>query len=242
MRLATYYIILLLMPFGVLAQGFISFDSDTIHKIGLSSDSEIIVSSPIKNNTNKVITLKWKCLTDSYESIWDKVSVCDINTCYDIPYDESIHAITLNPNQSSALEVHYYPGGYSGIGTTELLAWVDGDSANTVVKSVFSGKAELASAIPAGIKQVVDIKVYPNPATSYLMFGNLPVEQDVTIEAYSILGKKMLTARVNVDGNPAGMGEFRLDLETLPKGVYMIRVYDHLMNVIHSESISRSKS
>ena len=61
------------------------------------------------------------------------------------------------------------------------------------------------------------ITIYPNPATSDLFVRTN--EKETRLEIYSLLGSKVLESQLNA-------GENKLDLNSLSKGEYILKIYD----------------
>lgn len=62
------------------------------------------------------------------------------------------------------------------------------------------------------------VEVYPNPTSNYLQIAELP-EQRIKVDVYNLTGVLVLTALMNAV-------ESRLDVSSLIKGVYIIKVAD----------------
>ncbi len=80
-----------------------------------------------------------------------------------------------------------------------------------------------------------EIRLYPNPVEDYLLIKSASISHIERVEFYNILGSKMLIVTVKPNGQLA-----RLEVGDLPKGVYMIRVFDHANSVIYTKSISKN--
>ncbi len=213
----------------------LTIDSDTVSGSGLSTDFEIVVKNNITNTTSDSVNILWERVVNDLESTWAGSSVCDNNICYGANISASPTPAVVSSNRSTNLDVHFQPDGGVGTGEVIIRAWVQGDSANTVVELYFSAEARMPSSI-ASIDNI-SLKLFPNPTTDFLTIANLPSGSKFTVEAYSILGRKMLTEEVQSSSN-----SHRLQFGDLPKGIYMIRIYDANMNVIHAESISLDRS
>jgi hypothetical protein len=225
---------LLLVATSVQAQ-IIGFSNDTVTTNGYSNDYEIVTNCNIDNLTNADQTIVWRRTINSLPNGWT-TSVCDKNACWS--YSTDTKTFLLPYNRSEKLDVHFYPNNNTGNALVEMIAYVQGDSANTVVRSVYKASAEQPSSVTTTKKNFV-VNVYPNPVKDIMMIKGLPDNQTYKVEVYSILGMKISSQTLAAGSSQGGIHE--VDVQELPKGVYMVRVVDKNMNLVFNKSISKNK-
>ncbi len=214
----------------------ITFTTDSVNVSGFANDYEIIANCYIENLSGSTKTIVWKRIVNDIPAGWTS-SVCDKNACWGYGIDSK--TFLLPSNKSEKLDVYFYPNNSVGNGRVEMIAFVEGDSANTVVKAVFKGTAQQPTGVATNKKPQFNITTYPNPIKDYLMIKGLPDNQTFKIDIYSILGSKV--ANYTLAAGAAQGGIHEIDMQELPKGVYMIRVMDKNMNLIFNKSVSKMK-
>lgn len=206
---------------------------DSIAVTGTTNDIEADAVAHVTNLTTRTITFTWHRIVNDLPVGWES-SICDKNLCW-LPTVTS-KEVELAPGDSSILDVRFYPNGNAGTGNVQVLAFVNGDSINTVVSAKYTGIITQA----VGFSTLTDndnIKIYPNPVKDYILVRNLPANQISAIEVYNIFGRKILSFFNDNGSGDSGIRKFNVD--DLSRGIYMIRVYDERMNVIHTKSISK---
>ena len=104
----------------------------------------------------------------------------------------------------------------AGVGTVKLLIYEVADSLNTF--KVITYVANVQEGV--GIKKLenVNLKVYPNPATSTL---NISVNENDLVEkvaVYNVIGKQVLS--LNMNNNLKS-----LNVSDLDKGIYIVKLF-----------------
>jgi len=225
---------LLLVATALQAQ-IIGFSNDTVTTSGYTNDYEIVTNCNIDNLTNLDQTIVWRRNTITLPNGWTS-SVCDKNQCWS--YSTDTKTFVLPYSRSEKLDVHFYPNNNAGNALVEMIAYVQGDSANTVISAIYKASAEQASSV-AAVKKNFVVNVYPNPVKDIMSIKGLPDSQTYKVEIYSILGMKISSYTLTAGSSQGGIHE--VDVQELPKGVYMVRVLDKGMNLIFNKSISKNK-
>lgn len=78
------------------------------------------------------------------------------------------------------------------------------------------------------------VKLYPNPATTYITFELSGSERGYSIQVYSFLGKKM-TERQNISQ------KLTLDLNEFNRGLYMYHLLDASGKIVESGKFQVTK-
>lgn len=78
-----------------------------------------------------------------------------------------------------------------------------------------------------------NITLYPNPFESQITISNLTQNKDIQVRVYGIDQKLIL----HQSGKSNGLGNYRLQLERLPPGVYFLRINTKEQNIISSKII-----
>lgn len=230
-------IALLSLTVNVQAQGSISFDNDTVMVTEPADTVEIVAYNELTNNSSDTVNVVWERTVNNYDPMWSGTSICDNELCW--APSVSSRTITILPNRASTMDVHFLIDMMEGEGEVHIRAYVVDDSANTVVEAVYFGDAQMVSS-SANTPEQPEIQIFPNPANDFIYIRNLPETSNSQVEVYNILGKKMLD--FNVQAGQSVAGAVRFDLSSIPKGIYMIRVYDQSMNLLESKSITKGKS
>ena len=208
---------------------------DTISVSGFADDRDIPAKTTIHNNSADTAYVVWRRFEDIPVE-WTS-AVCDGNVCYPVEVDIPIEYFTIEPGGNDPLEVHFYPDNFPGNGTVTIKAWDMRDSAGTVITGTYKGTAEEVTSSASSVPQENDkIRIYPNPAKDYILIKNLPEKEVSTVEVYNIFGRRMLSFSQAANNTDTVQ---KFEINTLTKGIYMIRVFDERMNVIYTESLSK---
>lgn len=234
----------LILFFGVLAvlslkaQSTFSVDKDTVYMEGYANQDEIVANNSITNDTRIDITLKWVRINEEIGA-WDGSQICDNQTCYASTINETPAnaPYTIKKDSTANLDVHFKPNNNEGDGVVHLKVWNVTDTSDAKI-IVYIAKAEGFQTSVADMPKTSDIKVYPNPAKDFLYLRDLPVNKDVNVEIYNILGRKILSESFSYKSST---NEQRIDINELQKGIYLVRVFDGQMNLLSTRSISKMK-
>jgi hypothetical protein len=235
LRYLSSLILLLCVTAWSLQAQVLDFTSDTVMTTGFSSDYEIIANSNLDNLSANDHTIVWRRVVNNLPNGWTS-SVCDKNACW--YYSTDSKTFLLPGSRGEKLDVNFYPNNNTGTATVELLAYVQGDSTNTVVRATYKATAEQPSSVVAA-KKNLNINIYPNPVKDMMMVKGLLENQTYKVELYSILGTKINSYTLAAGTAQGGIHE--VDVNDLPKGVYMVRILDKGMNLIFNKSISKIK-
>ncbi len=214
----------------------LTFSSDTTTAIGTADLIEIVAYGFVyNNNSTDSIEVAWERVVENVPTGWDGTAICDKINCWFQSVSASPQTFYIPANGNSRFDVHFYPAFIPGNGTVHLKVWAVGDSANTAVTGVYKATAE--EPVSADFASENDkIRIYPNPARDHILIRNLPANQFSTIEIYNIFGRRMLSF-----SQPSGRDSIvqKFDIGSLPKGIYMVRVFDSAANVIFTKSLSK---
>jgi len=228
-----YFFITASMIWGASVSQTLKLSVDTVKVTGYSDVTEFIAHATIHNTSSDSVEVKWIRFINNLPENWLS-AVCDGDRCYLAHVSSAV--FRMKSDSVDNFDVHFYPNDVSGDAIVQLRAWVVGDSANTVVVGTFKGTAVERPVSIASRQEREKIMLYPNPARDYILIKNLPQREISTIEVYNIFGRRMLSFSQAPDNNDAVQ---RFDINTLSKGIYMIRIFDSAMNVIHTESLSK---
>lgn len=217
--------------------GSLSLDHDTVVEHGFYDTSYVEAHTFLRNLTNQDLTVRWQKI-EYLPTGWAS-SFCDNTTCW--PAEITTNVLDLPANGGSSIfDIRFYPDYKPGAGDVYVVAYVEGrDSAASAVGALFNGVAEKSVGLFDNMlaKNNDNIKIYPNPVRNMVLIRNLPEYQRTTVEVYNIFGKRMLSFSNAPSSSSSQIQQF--DVESLPKGIYMIRIYDSFMNVIYTKSISK---
>jgi hypothetical protein len=96
-------------------------------------------------------------------------------------------------------------------------------------------QAQGSRSVPTAESQLVILKTYPNPATTYITFDfQKGFEKGYLIQVYNFLGKKMYESQDLTE-------KTTLNLSDYSRGVYIYHLLDHNGKVINSGKFQVSK-
>lgn len=198
-----------LAPIGAEAQSFEVYPK-TVYSSGSVSDYEIVGHAFVKNTGNGT-TATWKRVSQVGTNGWMS-AMCDNVTCWAPTVDRN--TIILNPEDSSILDLHFYPDNNPGNSAVAVAVWIDNDSLNADTIYYFAETWTVSLDKVAGNEE--GIAIFPNPLISSgtVICGNC---QPVKIEICTIQG---YIFQVDVNTFPL------VNMEFLPPGVYFLRMYN----------------
>ncbi|GIV34677.1 MAG: hypothetical protein KatS3mg031_2212 [Chitinophagales bacterium] len=228
-------ILILSMAVSLHAQVVLTHSVDTAGVIGLANEAEIVLPGFVYNNSNDTVRMRWERI-ENIPAGW-LTAICDNIQCWAEVVSRSPLPVIIPPRGQSTMDVHFFPNSIAGTGSVTIRAWVEGDSAATVV---VSAPKQATANQPVGFDASTDndrIRVYPNPVRDYFIIRNLPAGKVSTVEVFNIFGKKMLSFSQPALRSNAVVHRF--DISSLSKGIYLVRVFDENMNVIFTKSLSK---
>ncbi|MBS1620812.1 MAG: T9SS type A sorting domain-containing protein [Bacteroidetes bacterium] len=96
-------------------------------------------------------------------------------------------------------------------------------------------QAQVSRNNPVPDGQVISLKIYPNPATTYITFDfQKGFEKGLLIQVYNFLGKKMYETQDLSE-------KTTLDLSEYNRGVYIFHLVDRVGKIIESGKFQVSK-
>lgn len=96
-------------------------------------------------------------------------------------------------------------------------------------------QAQSTRPVPAPVADDIVVKLYPNPATSYITFELQKAnEKGLAIQVYSFLGKKMYESQ-------ASLQKLTIDLSEFTRGLYMYHIVDATGKVLKSGKFQVTK-
>lgn len=238
MKIFKQFLLFLICFLGVTiavhAQPFVAIP-DRNASVALPSEHEITSKNYLENLSDKDLTLVWKRVGNKLAKGWNS-SVCDKSACWD--HKTTTKSFVLPVGKVEKLDVHFYPNNLIGSGQVEILVWVDDDSINTVTTLFYKATAASPSRITSSFKNF-EVSIYPNPVKDNLFVNGLPEKQNFKVELYTLLGNRVLS--YSLQSQNTQLGVHQIDMQSLPKGVYMLRILDQNMNLVFNKSISKIK-
>jgi len=142
----------------------------------------------LKNNSGKTALVKWVFESYSGSVAAYEFSMCDLENCY--AASSIVREIQLNNGDSTFMKFGTSAKCQAGTSTATLRAWIDGDSANSVVPlsynvTITQGEDCLAS---IGNELTTKVSAYPIPVNTVL---NLRFENDAqrTVAIFDVTGR-----------------------------------------------------
>lgn len=205
-------------------------NSDTTYATGTTDNSYVVADGKLYNDITTAVNVLWIRTIEDLPTGWSS-AVCDGNVCYLEQVSVSPIPFTIEADSQANFDVYFYPDNQPGTGTVQVIAWVEGDSANTVIVGTFKGTV-LPAVTAVAPTETEKITVYPNPAQDYILIKNNPVNA-AAVEVYDMTGKKMLYSSQQTSDN------WKLDIHTFVKGVYAVRIVDAEGKVFYTESFTK---
>ncbi|MCH8904337.1 MAG: T9SS type A sorting domain-containing protein [Bacteroidetes bacterium] len=166
-------------------QNFILSPSDSVV---MEYDASSFGSNDITivNQTMGSLTFKWRLVSNTLLSGWDK-SLCDLGACYPVIPDSSIMTPT-DPGGNAFFIFHTFFNGVAGTGALELFVFEVGDEANG--KNVyFEYTATGSTAIDDKDAKSSNINIYPNPIEDVITVSLSTQEIIKDVEIVNVLGE-----------------------------------------------------
>jgi hypothetical protein len=206
-----------------IAQSFsVSSQSATIQG---SVGQELSPSVVLRNLSNRPIELQWELDKQHLPSEWT-VQVCDKN-CRNL--DSKHNSFVLAPYEIvSNFRVNFTNNGQEGAGYIDIRLFETQKRSATETMLSFFGAAQSSGAVTA---KTANQRVFPNPATDYIMLQDDDNSVKI-IEVYNVIGRKVLQYRV-------GTAAEKYDISELPLGMYMVRMLDGKGNIMRTQRISK---
>lgn len=228
--------ILLLLFQGVQAQATLSLTLDemTIRDyVNLDDpDFELVSYGTLKNEGSEAVSIKWERVVIGLPEGWS-VLVCDVNSCYEpivysnIADDIGMDApVSLEPGETTNLDVHIRPNGISGAGEVRIDVSLADDPEDILISETY-----LFDALVSGSREFskARLNVFPNPATDYLEVQGAPAAGRLVIS--NILGRQMRSYNL-APGS-------RYYLGSLPSGLYLASVVNQKGAILKTFRISK---
>lgn len=200
---------------------------------------EVKVTIPIKNNTDRTLHLKWlEPYSDQpYEwnqEISDKNAYYFSTTGYGAIAEEEVATIELLPEESFDLTLIIFPNGRAG-SANYFFDLIDPLIDTTYIEGVIV----YVNVLPQHLQKHIslkDIKLFPNPATSY--FEITPNNLVFKVNLFNAIGQNVRSF-YTVDG---GNGIFHYDISDLPDGLYMIELEDSRNHTLKTLRLMKRRS
>lgn len=182
---------------------------------GYNSDFEIIAHATIKNVSNQNLNLTWERTVNSITSGW-QVTLCDPIACRAPTLTTA--SFSLAPGDSGAFDCHAYPAGATGSVDVTYKVYITGNTTPIMTKSyIINANVTRTSALMRS-----QLQIFPNPATDVLSIRLPENIKEYTLEIFNIIGKK-----IPVSINQSAESLLTVNVEDLPKGTYVVRVYNN---------------
>lgn len=219
------------------AQSIITLPGDTSIASGNVVDEfdPYDVHLHVINNTAQDQTFTWLMKGYTTPSAYWEVKLCDNNNCYDLlinagPYE----SLTVAAYDTMDFKFQFSPHCINGTGTSDIVAYLTGDSANTAVELHF--KANVTTTCVNAINDVArkNISIFPNPVKGTFTVKGLEDEGNLSFEVYNLDGKAVKSKVVSATGT-----DMEISVETLATGVYVLKVTNEEGVVIGSTRLNK---
>jgi hypothetical protein len=180
---------------------------DSVSVSGALAEPVLIARNTVRNAGSVAKTYRWSKTVRSGPADWTFV-VCDTTACHAVTADSL--QFTLPPGETGRLDIEAYPNGTAG--TAEVVLRIEDTATGEFTHGYyfFSNQTSGTSS-----PLLLDISIYPNPTRDFLRVdtGGRPLLGQLFDRHGQLLGRY-------------APGELaRIDLRTLPAGVYVLRLY-----------------
>lgn len=173
------------------------------------------------NNTGNSTTVTWGMINYTAPAQWE-VKLCDNNNCYDLllnggPYE----SLPVAAGDTIDMKFQYTAHLVTGTGSTNVYAYVTGDSANSAV--FLNYKANLTYT-PSGIADnfsIENLKLYPNPVQGSFVVSGLENAAELSFKVYDVKGAVVKTEARNISD-----AQTEILTGNLPVGDYILKASD----------------
>lgn len=219
------------------AQASLAFTPNVIEKEGVADQvdlfAEVVGKAKIENTGDQPITIRWVRVVDTPEE-WISM-ICDLNSCYpaqvysNVAPDLDLDApITLNPGDTTNLDVHLQPKGVAGEGTVTIEVY----DVNNQDQMLVSGDFHFTISMPTSTNEAFkpSISIFPNPATDYIQLSN--AGQADRLVVYNIVGREMRSFNT-APGQRYFIGD-------LPNGLYLASLVSNKKGILTTLRVQKS--
>lgn len=227
----------LLFAVGAFAQSIITLPGDTSIGTGTVADEfdPYDVHLEVINNTAQDQTFTWMMKGYTTPSAAWEVKLCDNNNCYDLlinpgPYE----SLSVAAGDTMDFKFQFSPHCLNGTGTSDILVYITGDSANTATDLHF--RANVTTTCVNGINDVArkNISIFPNPVKGSFVVKGLEDEGNLSFEVYNLNGSLVKSRVLSATGT-----DMEISVETLTAGVYVLKVTDEKGAVVGTTRLTK---
>jgi hypothetical protein len=140
---------------------------------------------------------------------------------------QPIVPVPLQLNEGSLLDLHVLPRGVAGCAEIHINLSDATDPTSIVETVVFNICVDPLTAVSELEKS--SMRVYPNPTSNFISLTKSSGVSQLWVS--NILGKRVKTFYTTFNG--------RYDISSLPDGIYLVSMVDHVGNVMKTVRVSK---
>lgn len=161
------------------------------------------------NLSNEELELKWKRTENNLPEGWE-CSICDPTSCKPPEADSSSFTLPIS-GVTNHINIHFYPNGVEGIGTTKIKV-EDPNNSDVFYLLSFTGDTRTI-----GVDEIesLSISLYPNPVKD-LLHVQSSKECNMELRIYDLRGSLVYSETSN--------SSFTADLSHFKSGLYMVEL------------------
>ena len=190
-------------------QSFEAAATDASFK-GVHTESDFGGNIGLVNNTAGTVALKWIRTENDLPTGW-VTSICDPTSCKP-PESDSSNFNLPRTGTSNYINIHFYPDGIEGIGTTKIRVEDPNDVSNYYILS-FVGDARTTTGINEFSSST--ISMFPNPSNGNLNINSSSTDL-ISVSVFNMIGEEVL----QISGN----NKIQQDISDLKAGIYLVQV------------------
>jgi len=222
-HLGSSFVLFVLSILNAPAQDYY-FENVDIDTIIVQDEIDLFakIKIPFVNNLNDYTTFQWIKNETNLPENW-LISVCDEANCYDPEIEMGLSTIPANSNYEFAIQVYPFDANNQvEFASASMTLEVAADINNIQIATV---DFEIAALTNNQIIVKNNIKIYPNPSTSFVNFTNLD-DTFYQVEIYDLLGNLIHTSF-----------EKRVDISNFSNGTYLVNFIDRDQKLLNTQKI-----
>lgn len=220
-----YLLSLLVINFSLMAQSSLSIVSLQRDVWGNTDANYIQSAGSVENSSSQTLVVKVRM--EEIDVVPNTLNYFCWAQCYEPGVLVSPSSLTLAPGERmNTFYGDYVPQGQSGVSTIKYCFFNVDNETDSVCGIVRFSASPLGVGNGLTSDKAAISEAYPNPASSELSFSYSTGNGLGSVEIFSLLGAKVRSIKLNQP-----MGKMKLNVETLPAGMYFCKLTVNGQNI-----------
>ncbi len=214
-----------------LSAGQLMFDPEVIDLVGDPETEQITYNFDIENKGTEEVTYFWKFVKDEgFPQEWF-TQICDSRLCYAENEDQSNPELanTIAGEAKDDLQIYLFSEGVEASTSVTLEIYSDPELTNLLLSIPSENFTVTSSTSTFNLSVDPELALFPNPTSDFFQIRNDGGVKEIAL--YHISGKKIKTYS-HTPGK-------QHSIESLRKGLYLVRLFDGNGNVMKSLRVSK---